>query len=229
MALPGVVVAQAESQSDSTTVGTEPLKASIVHTEVMRPVPHSLRSGESFDLKKAPIKASRKLERFRIPDWLVGTWERKEANETSRIEVKTAKKLKPGGLSVAKVFDTFGSYRDKKGQVWQLFSPQMASGCVDRGSTLDYHNVRSYDLSVINGSSILIKIQAIHTLVAKSNRRIIRTFQDEELNKYTRIADGKLVTDSSVRTFDVQGKPDCETHSVSQEMRVKTGLLQVNR
>ena len=120
----------------------------------------------------------------------------------------------------AKVKDVFGTYRDASGQVWQIFNPLKAAGQVDRGVSMDYHRVHGYDLVITGPKSVVVEVQATHTMVSKANRRIAKVYQDEELNKYTLAPDGKLITDSSVKVFDLEGKPFLLTRTTSSEIKV---------
>ncbi len=160
------------------------------------------------------------MKRFKVPDWMAGIWQRSEAKEISRIELPGGKRLKPVGNQVARVKDVFGSFRDGNGQVWQMFNPLKATGQVDRGLSMDYHRVHSYDLVITGPKSVVVEVQATHTMVSKANRRIANVYQDEELNKYTLSPDGKLITDSSVKVFDMHGKPFLLTRTTSSEVRL---------
>lgn len=195
------------------------LQAGIAHSEYLAPVPETQRPGKIF--RSAIVKpAARAANRFRVPEWLAGVWQRMEASEISRTELPSGKKLRPAGNQIARVRDVFGSYRDAKGQVWQLFNPLKAAGQVDRGASMDYHNVHGYDLVITGPRSAAVKVRASHTLVSKANRRISKVYQDEELNKYSLLSDGRLQTDSSVKVFDMDGKPFLLTRTMSSELRI---------
>lgn len=225
------------------------LQAGISHSETLPPLPPTERPGQVFRVDAAaarsiapsraassvgPATPSRaatlsraanlsrpsRIKRFKVPDWMAGVWQRSDAREVSRIELPSGKKLNPVGNQVARVKDIFGSYRDANGQVWQLFDPLKASGQVDRGVSMDYHRVHGYELVITGPRSVVVEVRATHTMVSKVNRRIAKVYQDEELNKYTLASDGRLVTDSSVKVFDMEGKPFLLTRTVSSEIRV---------
>lgn len=202
------------------------LKGSLVFSERMPPMPKNLRPGELWEFKKEePKLAKEEPLKFAIPAWLVGVWQRTQINEISRTSLTTGQKLKPLGLSVAKVNDTFGTYRDKTGQVWQVFFPDKSEVAVDRGPVIDWHKVRSYQLADDGHDSVVIKVQAMHAVVSKTTKRIVSAFQDEEVNKYSLLKNGKLQTDSRVKVFDLLGIPKYETRSLSEETRLKAALL----
>ena len=166
------------------------------------------------------IPGAQRVKRLKVPDWMAGIWQRSEAKEISRVELPAGQKLKPVGNQVSRVKDVFGSYRDGTGQVWQIFNPLKASGQVDRGVSMDYHRVHSYDLVITGPKSVVVAVQATHTMVSKANRRIAKVYQDEELNRYSLSPDGKLQTDSSVKVFDMDGKPFMLTRTLSSEIRL---------
>lgn len=229
-------------KSQSAPASTLKLQAGISHSETMPPVPSWQRPGKVFrmDASTWRLHSSSNLshsrassssqpssrfilpgvKRFRVPDWMAGVWQRSDAKEVSRIELPGGKKLRPVGNQVARVKDVFGTYRDASGQVWQTFNPQKAIGQVDRGLSMDYHQVHSYDLVITGPRSVVVEVRATHIMVSKANRRIAKVYQDEELNKYTLAPDGKLITDSSVKVFDLEGRPFLLTRTTSSEIRI---------
>lgn len=213
---PGTATAERPSRAPSSTFR---LQAGITHSEALSPVPQAQRPGRVFRGVAAASRAQR-VKRFKVPDWMAGVWQRSDAREVSRIELPSGRKLSPVGTQVAKVKDVFGTYRDASGQVWQIFNPLKAAGQVDRGVSMDYHRVHGYDLVITGPKSVVVEVQATHTMVSKANRRIAKVYQDEELNKYTLAPDGKLITDSSVKVFDLEGKPFLLTRTTSSEIRV---------
>ncbi len=195
------------------------LQAGVTHSEVLTPLPETQRPGRIFR-GDAIGAGSQRMKRFKVPDWMAGIWQRSEAREILRVELPSGRKVKPVGNQVARVRDVFGSFRDGNGQVWQIFNPLKATGQVDRGVSMDYHRVHSYDLVITGPKSVVVEVQATHTLVSKANRRIADVYQDEELNTYTLSPDGKLQTDSSVKVFDMEGKPFLLTRTMSSEIRL---------
>lgn len=93
-----------------------------------------------------------------------------------------------------------------------------AVGLGDRGTAIDYHTVTAYDI-IANGSDApVVAVRATHVIVSKSTHRVVSSFQDEELNTYSKTDDGKLRTDSSVKVFDAKGKPQLLTTALSMEV-----------
>ena len=179
-----------------------------------------LQSQISNDEKGAKQNISGAIpQRFQIPDWLAGNWNRTESTELSRTELPSHKNLKAGGKSITKVTDSFGSYRDFKGIYWQTFDPKKASGSVDRGDTTDYHSVSSYELSITSPRQVVVRLRATHVVVSKSTHRIVKSYQDEELNAFNEIDGTKLRTDSSTKVFNFAGKPLLLTTAVSYETK----------
>ncbi len=214
---PGKPFFEKPARAPSSTIK---LQAGISHSEALAPVPRAQRPGKVFRAEASHAPAMQRVKRFKIPDWMAGVWQRSDARELSRIELPSGKKLPPVGTQVARVRDVFGSYRDANGQVWQIFNPLKAAGQVDRGVSMDYHRVHGYDLVITGPRSVVVEVQATHTMVSKANRRIAKVYQDEELNKYTLLPDGRLLTDSSVKAFDMNGKPFLLTRTTSSEIRV---------
>ena len=161
------------------------------------------------------------LVQFIIPNWLAGVWSRTESNEVSRTELPAGRKVKPVGKTVAKVMDSFGNARDAKGEIWQVFDPTKASGSVDRGQAIDYHNVSYYNITKLADKKALVKVRATHVVVNKKTRRIVTAYQDEEFNTYTEITPTLLRTDSSVKVFDTKGKPTLLTTATSTESKLR--------
>ncbi|CAN5463564.1 hypothetical protein BH10CYA1_BH10CYA1_46710 [soil metagenome] len=197
------------------------LSGGVVHSERLAPVPVAQMPGKVFNLAAAFGPASKAPPRkFVVPNWLSGTWERTQSTETSRVNLLTNAHAETTGTSVTKVTDKFGTFTDAQGRIWQTFDPRKATGQIDRGNFMDYHRVSSYDLISRGQKIAIIEVTASHLVVNKKTQKIISSFQDEELNTYTRLADGQLRTDSSVKVFDAHGKPIYLTHSTSLESRV---------
>lgn len=156
--------------------------------------------------------------RYQIPEWLAGTWQRSDATEVSRTELPSGKKLVAQGRTEARTSDKFGSYRDKDGRIWQTFKQTKAYGQTDRGTFMDYHRVSRWGLEIV-GRSALVTVQAAHVIVNKKTRKVTAVFQDEEVNRYLPLADGKLRTESSVKVFNGNGDAVLQTRSVSNEVR----------
>ncbi len=159
-------------------------------------------------------------QKFIVPFWLAGAWMRTEATELSRTELPSKQSLKPFGKGVAKVKDEFGNYRDRQGRIWQVFDPSRSSGSVDRGNVIDYHVVSSYNMVTSSDHTALIALRATHVVVDKSTKRIIKSYQDEELNTYTRLDNTHVRTDSSVKVFDNKGKGQLLTTATSTEVKL---------
>lgn len=210
-------------QSNTTLMIKKPatgkLKGFISHSETLPPLPDQYMVGKVYSSESGQSRFSQ-LQRFAVPEWLAGVWLRTEADEVSRVELPRARKVRPAGISTARVRDTFGSYRDQHGQVWQLFSENRSSGQIDRGIALDYHKVHSYDLIITSARSAVVEVLASHTVVSKDSRRILSVYQDEELNSYTLTSRGRLKTDSSVKVFDMFGRPIFLTRSISLQQKI---------
>ena len=157
---------------------------------------------------------------IKVPFWLAGQWQRTETNELSRKELPSGKELKPIGKQTARVTDHFGSYKDRRGNVFMIV-PLGAGGAVDRGFAVDYHSVKKYEMILDGKNSAVIKVQAVHKVVSKKEKRVVEAYQDEELNRYTLIRDGLVKNDSSVKVFDQLGQAKLITRAVSTERRVK--------
>ncbi len=168
-------------------------------------------------LKSSALKNNAKIK---VPHWLAGTWERRETNETSRFDLINKKPLKAVGRQAARVVDVFGTTKDKSGQIF-MNVPLSATGSVDRGGFIDYHRVLAYQLIETGKNSCLVKVQARHSVVDKASRRVVQSYQDEELNSYKLVAPGLLRTDSSVKVFDEKGSPILLTKAISNERRIK--------
>lgn len=204
--------------------GEPHLRATIQHSDSLPPLPPKFRAGAFFGAYGLPnLKGEREQRQnlqFMIPHWLAGKWERTHSTETQRTELPSGNALKTAGLTTAKAFDVFGSYRDKDGQIWQVFSSDHASGEVDRGEFTDRHTVTKYSLEVVGPNCVVVEVRAFHLVLNKKTQRIVQSYQDEEFNTYTLIADGKVKTDSSVKVFDGDGAPKLLTRSHSNETRI---------
>ncbi len=197
------------------------LTGGVVHSEQLPPVPVNQMPGKVFNLAAMFGPASKApATKFIVPNWLAGVWERTQSTETSRVNLVTHLRSRTGATTVAKVTDKFGTFTDAQGRVWQIFDPRKATGQIDRGTLMDYHRVSTYDLISRGDRIAIVEVTASHLVVNKKTHKIISSFQDEELNTYTELADGQLRTDSSVKVFDAHGKPIYLTHSTSLESRV---------
>lgn len=210
----------APSSSPLLSPSSKRLSAGVTHSEFLAPVALTQRPGQVYRPLAAAKRNVPKAKKFLIPAWLAGTWQRAQVREVSRVELPSGKKLTPAGVSMARVRDKFGSYQDSEGKIWQIFWPSRSSGEIDRGNVIDVHHVQDYNLSIINPKTVVVEVQAIHTVVGKGNRRIISVYQDEELNKYSLTGADGLATDSSVKVFDHQGRPIYLTRTVSSESRI---------
>lgn len=201
------------------------LKATIQHSDSLPPLPAKYQTGAFLGAYGLPPLTGRPEPKttvqFKVPDWLAGRWQRSASNETKRTELPSGKALKPAGITQAVTSDIFGSYRDNEGQIWQVFSSQHATGEVDRGDLIDHHTVTKYNLEVVGAKSAVVEVRAYHLVVSKKQHRIVQSYQDEELNTYTLVADGKVRTDSSVKVFDGAGSARLLTNSTSEVVRVK--------
>lgn len=166
---------------------------------------------------KGAANASGKIK---VPHWLAGVWQRSKSNEISRVELPSGKSLKALGEQAAVVTDVFGTFKDKNGQTWMI-TPTSAGGAVDRGSAVDYHRVRQYELVETGPTSCLIKVRATHYVLDKKTQRILAAYQDEEFNSYKQVSPGLVKTESSVKVFDELGAPRLLTKAVSMEKRTK--------
>lgn len=197
------------------------LTGGVVHSEYLPPVPADHMPGKTFNLaarfgppgKSPPTK-------FMVPPWLAGVWQRTQSTEVSRVQLPNHIYIKPGGTTVARVADKFGTFEDVHGRVWQLFDPRKALGQVDRGPVIDYHQVFNYDLVTRGKNCAFVEVTASHIVVNKKTHKISSVYQDEELNTYTLITDGQVRTDGSVKVFDAHGKPLYLARSVSTETRI---------
>lgn len=212
---------QTKNRIDSSISGGSPkLIGGVSHSVSLQPLPQMQRPGRIFKGEAVTAGGTQKSKKMFVPDWLAGIWQRSEAKELSRIELPSGKKLKPVGSQIARVKDVFGTYRDADGKAWQFFDPRKGTGQVDRGQSMDYHRVHSYDLIITGQKTAVVEVQATHTLVSKTNHRIANVYQDEELNKYTLLPSGRLQTDSSVKVFDMNGKAFLLTRTVSSQIRL---------
>jgi len=178
-----------------------------------------LREAAEQNTLATAVKRPGKLQ-IKVPFWLAGQWQRTESNELSRKELPSGKELKPIGKQAARVTDYFGSYKDRRGNVFMIV-PLGAAGAVDRGFAVDYHRVKKYEMILDGKNSAVIKVQAVHKVVSKKEKRVVESYQDEELNRYTLIRDGLVKNDSSVKVFDQLGQAKLITRAVSTERRVK--------
>lgn len=227
-----LMLLQPSGASAQQNMGAEPkssaagphLKGTIQHSQSLPPLPAKFQAGAFFGAYGLPnLKGEREQKQnlqFKIPNWLAGRWERSHSTETQRTELPSGKALKTAGLNTAKTFDAFGSYKDKNGQIWQVFSSDHASGEVDRGEFIDRHTVTKYNLEAVGANTVVIEVLAFHLVLNKKTQRIIQSYQDEEFNTYTLVADGKVKTDSSVKVFDGDGAAKLLTRSSSEEVRI---------
>jgi hypothetical protein len=200
------------------------LQGVIHHSDTLPPLPAKFRAGAFYGAYGLPSPTGAREPRvnvqFKIPDWLAGKWERSHSVETQRTELPSNKALKPAGMQTAKSQDIFGTYQDKNGQIWQIFSSDHATGEVDRGEFTDRHTVTRYNLEVIGERTAVVEVRAFHLVVSKKTQRIVQSYQDEEFNTYTLIGEGIVKTDSSVKVFDGDGNPTLLTRGHSDVVRI---------
>jgi len=208
------------------------LKGTIVHSEFLAPLTQQEEIGQVFEgtalYKRMMAYRNAPLQKFLVPEWLAGTWLRKEATETKRIELPSGRLLPPAGTSTARTTDRFGSYRDRLGLIWQTFEPAQALGKMDRGSSTDYYVVTGYELMTMGQATAIVQVRACHAVVDKKTNKVLSAYQDEELNTYSMLSGSVLKTDSSVKIFDVKGKARYMTRAVSDETRVGPFVQTVN-
>jgi len=193
----------------------------VEHSERLDPVSQNALPGKVFSdaLTQSLVKKSSPSKSL-VPSWLAGSWERNQSTETARISLPSNMRQKPAGVSVAKVTDKFGSFKDAQGRIWQLYDPGKAEGQVDRGDLVDHHVVSFYELIVTGPKSAVVEVTATHLVVNKETSKITSVYQDEEINTYTSVVDGQVRTDASIKVFDEHGKAIFLTKSVSMEARV---------
>lgn len=200
------------------------LQGVIQHSDTLPPLPAKYRAGAFFGAYGLPSPTGQREPRvnvqFKIPDWLAGKWERSHSIETQRTELPSNKALKPAGMTTAKSQDVFGTYRDKTGHIWQVFSSDHATGEIDRGEFVDRHTVTKYNLDVLNARTAVVEVRAFHLIVSKKTQRIVQSYQDEEFNTYNLLGEGVVKTDSSVKVFDGDGNPQLLTRGSSDVVRI---------
>lgn len=220
----GVASQSSKTAPQAVSSSNPQLHGLIQHSDTLPPLPAKYRAGAFYGAyglpsptgpREAPVNVQ-----FKIPDWLAGRWERNHSIETQRIELPSNKTLKPAGMTMAKSQDVFGTYKDKNGQIWQVFSSNHATGEVDRGEYIDRHTVTKYNLDVINARTAVVEVRAFHLIVSKKTQRIVQSYQDEEFNTYDLIGEGLIKTDSSVKVFDGDGNPQMLTRSNSDVRRI---------
>ena|GEM_PF-706445 len=210
--------------------GADPrMQSGNARLDTMAQYQKNLRAMAAFDNQRNPraqpiqggVQARQgQSAKVEVPFWLAGEWLRSETNESSRIELPSGKYLKAVGVQKAVADDVFGTYKDNAGRVWMVV-PLRNRGSVDRGFAIDRHQVNKYELILTGKTSALVKVQASHSVVDKKTNRVIKAYQDEELNQYSLVRDGLVKTDSSVKVFDENGNPKLLTHAVSMEKRVR--------
>lgn len=222
----GVVNEVEESGKIEVPKAGGPIKVEISHSDYLPSLPPALHKGSQFEgWSNTGLPKSRKkkgVEKFLIPKWLAGQWQRTRSTETKRIKLPEGKPLKTTGTTVAKTVDSFGTYLDGSGKIWQVFNPKRAVGEVDRGDVMDHHRVMKYKIEILSPKSVCVEVTASHLVVTKKKHRIVKSFQDEELNTYTILPNGQLKTESSVKVFDQLGKPVLLTHSVSNVSKIQS-------
>lgn len=178
--------------------------------------------GQQYKLKASQSASGGKVIKvpIKVPMWLAGIWQRTDTTEVARQELPTGKALPVVGRQAAIVTDVFGTYKDKKGQIFMLV-PLMATGSVDHGFAVDYSTVRKYQLLITGPNTAVVRVQASHQVVNKKTQKVVESYQDEELNQYTLIKDGVVRTDSSVKVFDQMGSAKMLTKAVSMEKRLR--------
>lgn len=221
----GATSAQPAKPAPQAAVSQSPhLQGVIQHSDTLPPLPAKYRAGAFFGAYGLPSPTGQREPRvnvqFKIPDWLAGKWERSHSIETQRTELPSNKALKPAGLTTAKSQDVFGTYRDKTGQIWQVFSSDHATGEIDRGEFVDRHTVTKYNLDVLNARTAVVEVRAFHLIVSKKTQRIVQSYQDEEFNTYNLLGEGVVKTDSSVKVFDGDGNPQLLTRGSSDVVRI---------
>lgn len=148
-------------------------------------------SNNNSGRKSASLSVSTlSARRYQLPNWLVGVWQRTLATEFSRVKLPSGSRVRPLGTSVARVTDTFGTYSDKSGHVYQIFDPSHSSGEVDRGRTIDFEHIFDYKLKILDSQRVLVEARAWHAQFNKSSRQVVDAYQDEEYNVYTILAPG---------------------------------------
>jgi hypothetical protein len=182
----------------------------------------SASSGQAYagGSKNSGIAKAPSQIRFKIPAWMAGVWQRSDSNELRRVSLPSGKQLKAAGHNIARVKDTFGTYRDQNGQIWQVFDPLHATVTIDRGPEIDYHSVTAYNIIVSGSDAPVVAVRATHVIVSKSTHRVVSSFQDEEMNTYSKTLDGRLRTESSVKVFDAKGRPQLLTTALSMETQI---------
>ena len=76
------------------------LKGTIVHSEFLAPLTQQEEIGQVFEgtalYKRMMAYRNAPPQKFLVPEWLAGTWLRKEATETKRIELPSDGRCRQG-------------------------------------------------------------------------------------------------------------------------------------
>jgi hypothetical protein len=180
------------------------LKATITHSEFLKPIEDDLAPGHTFDKARYNTKPQR-LNFYEIPNWLAGKWQYDSTVTTSVQDyLKNTTQDKPSSV-MDRGTDYFGHIQDAKGLFWNGdFTPFIASS--DLGSDSIYFLTREYYPVENTDKRITFRVVSLNVRVDKQTQKIRESSETESLQTYTPQIGNQVRIDKSQKTFDRNGR-----------------------
>ena len=197
----------------------EPIQGRIEHVERLPSVGTLLKPGAHYD-QTSIQKVQEGNNWARIPDWLAGTWTASEETAVYRENYRTGKKSTDPYSFGAKSKFSYGKQQDRQGQIWHYLGVPYNSD-TEFDELHEYHQVSLKEILEADEDKVVIRARVTVIRVSTWSGEIAETYQQESITSYSRLREGMLKMESSIKAFDANGTATSLTNNVAKIHRSK--------
>ena len=195
------------------------LQTGIEHNERLAPVDRSLKVGTEISVTR--LKSLTPANHWsRLPNWAAGTWKTTSMTAYYRYDYQSRTKNFLVDTFMDKAAETLGWQKDRLGNLWHFVGTGFyttAEG--ERSFDIDFH--KQHDILEVNDDQFTVRHVGTRALVDKITRKVVRVFQVEAIQTYTKSTEGSaLRCKSSVKEFDDAGEAVTLQKGISYEAKI---------
>ena len=174
----------------------QPLQGGIETTDTIGPVAPPLQAGSTFDEHNLPALHTR-TGWYMVPTWFAGHWHRE--TQTDKIGLFRT-------ITHASRRDRLRGYQiDNNGRIWQAHDEPNVI-IVDTGKSLNYILDRVLQPLTVRDDIVVIRFIGSDIVVEKGSKRIVRSYQREEVQEIRPGPNNTLRCQSKLTRFDQNGR-----------------------
>ena len=175
----------------------EPLQGNVNISQELPPIPNELRAGAIFNEANLPPMGTNQEWR-KIPIWMAGTWHRETQTNLTPFGPETK-------LSRSLDERQKGEQVDRNGAIWMHVSLPKKS-TIEDDRYVEYQIETESKPILTSETQIVKRIRFIAIDVKKSNNRIARVFQKEELDTDHPEGQGAVIQDAWLTVYNERGR-----------------------